>query len=70
MSAPTDRVPVRPTRRSVDVGVLILGLIMLPVAALVVWTSLGLAVDWGTLAVLAPVGLVLVGGLGLVLSRQ
>lgn len=65
------RHPVRgDTPRRVDVPPLILGLALVPVAALAVWTSLGLTVAWGPVLVGAPIALIVLGVLGLVLSRH
>ncbi len=59
-----------PTRaRRVEVAPLMLGLFLLPLAVLALWTSLGGRVDWSTVAVAAPLGLIALGVLGLALSR-
>ncbi|MVA76373.1 hypothetical protein GC722_10105 [Auraticoccus sp. F435] len=63
------RTPAR-TRHRVDVAPLMLGLLMLPLSLLALWISFGLQVAWGDLAVAAPVGLITLGVLGLVLSRN
>lgn len=60
----------RARRRRPDVGALLVGVVLLAVAGLVLWTSLGWTVDWGLVVVLAPIALIVLGVLGLTLSRR
>lgn len=56
--------------RRPDVVALVFGVVISAVAALALWLSLGGAVNWSGLKIAAPLGLVVVGVLGLALSRN
>lgn len=57
-------------KRRIDVLSLIFGLLLTAVASGSLWLTFGGSVDWETLKVAAPLGLVALGVLGLVLSRN
>jgi hypothetical protein len=56
--------------KRVDVVALIAGLLMTGVAVGSLWLSLTGSIDWGLVKVAAPLVLVVVGVLGLALSRN
>lgn len=53
-----------------DVVALVFGVVISAIAALSWWLSLGGEVNWSTLKIAAPLGLVVVGVLGLAMSRN
>jgi len=57
------------TRGRVDVVALVFGVLFLGVAGVALWAGLG-RVDWQLLQIVAPLGLVAVGVVGLTLSRR
>ncbi len=57
-------------KASVDVVALVLGLLLSAVAAGALWLSFGRSLDWALIKLAAPFGLVVVGALGLALSRN
>lgn len=59
-----------PRTRQLDVGSLIWALILAAFAALAISIALGHTPDWSLIKILAPVYLILLGLLGLVLSRH
>ncbi|HEX8488265.1 MAG TPA: hypothetical protein VF642_06970 [Propionibacteriaceae bacterium] len=56
--------------KRVDVVALMAGLLLTGVAACSLWYSLTASMDWQLLKVVAPASLVVVGALGLALSRN
>lgn len=56
--------------RRADVVALVFGLLFTGLASAALWASLIGPVDWHLLQIVAPLGLVVVGVLGLVLSRR
>lgn len=56
--------------RRVDVVSLVVGLLLTAVAGLGLWAALGQTVDWDLIKVAAPLVLVVVGIVGLSLSRN
>jgi hypothetical protein len=56
--------------RSVDVTAFVLGLVLTGIAVLALWLAFAGSVDWGIVRIVAPLGLVVVGILGLALSRN
>lgn len=56
--------------RRVDVVALVFGLLLLGVSGLSLWASFGGRIDWSMLKIAAPLSLVVVGILGLALSRN
>ncbi len=60
----------RPGRVRLDVVSLVLGLLMVVVAAAALWLTFVGPLDWGLLSTAAPLVLVAVGALGLVLTRR
>jgi hypothetical protein len=56
-------------RNRVRPGQLLLGIVVTLVACLALWQSFG-QIDWGAVAIAAPFTLVILGGLGLFLSRN
>lgn len=56
-------------RRKIDLAALVLGLIFAEVAIVALWNAFG-AVDWRLLGIAAPLTLVVIGGIGLILSRN
>lgn len=56
--------------RRVDVVALIAGLLLTAVAGCSLWVSFGGSIDWRLVRVAAPLSLVVVGVLGLSLSRR
>lgn len=53
-----------------DVVALVVGLLLAGVAAVALWLTFVGAVDWHLVTALAPLSLVVVGVLGLALSRR
>ena len=60
----------QPVRRRLDVVALVLGLLMVVVAAAALWLTFVGPLDWGLLSTAAPLVLVAVGALGLLLTRR
>jgi hypothetical protein len=60
----------RTPRPRLDVVSLVLGLLMVVVAAAALWLTFIGPLDWGLLRTAAPLVLVAVGALGLVLTRR
>ena len=56
--------------RRLDVVAFVLGLIFVSIAAAGLWRAAGGTIDWGLIKIVAPLGLVAVGVLGLALSRN
>jgi hypothetical protein len=56
--------------RSVDVTAFVLGVVLTGIAVLALWLAFAGSVDWGIVRIVAPLGLVVVGILGLALSRN
>jgi hypothetical protein len=56
--------------RKVDVVALVLGVVLSAVAALSLWASLAGSINWSIVQIVAPLGLVVTGVLGLALSRN
>jgi hypothetical protein len=56
--------------RSVDVTAFVLGVVLTGIALLALWLAFAGSVDWGIVRIVAPLGLVVVGILGLALSRN
>lgn len=56
-------------RRKVDLVALVMGLLLAEVAIVVLWHAFG-SVDWRLLGVAAPLTLVVIGGIGLIFSRN
>lgn len=59
-----------PVRSRLDVVSLVLGLLMVLVAAAALWLTFVGPLDWGLLSTAAPLVLVAVGALGLLLTRR
>ncbi len=73
MSAPLERRPgavARPARRQRDVVALVFGLVLTGVATAALWTLLVGPLSWTLLTTAAPLALVLIGVVGLLLSRR
>ena len=60
----------RPARGRLDVVSLVLGLLMVVVAAGALWLTFVGPLDWGLIGTAAPLVLVAVGALGLLLTRR
>ena len=60
----------RPLRPSRDVVALVFGLVLTGIAAAVLWTSLVGRLSWSILTTAAPLALVVIGVVGLLLSRR
>ncbi len=60
----------RTTPRRLDVVSLVIGLLLVSVAATALWLAFGGTVDWSVLQTAAPLVLVAVGALGLLLTRR
>jgi uncharacterized membrane protein YuzA (DUF378 family) len=56
--------------RRVDVVALVLGVVLTAVAVLSLWSTLVGAINWGIVQIVAPLGLVATGIIGLALSRN
>ena len=56
--------------RSRDVVALILGLVLTSVAVGSLWLSFGGSINWQLVKIIAPLGLIAAGVLGLALSRN
>ena len=56
--------------RSVDVTAFVVGAVLSGVAVLALWISFAGSIDWGIVRIVAPLGLVAVGILGLALARN
>jgi hypothetical protein len=56
--------------RSVDVTAFVVGTVLSGVAVLALWMAFAGSVDWGIVRIVAPLGLVVVGILGLALARN
>jgi hypothetical protein len=56
--------------RSVDVTAFVVGAVLSGVAVLALWMVFAGSVDWGIVRIVAPLGLVAVGILGLALARN
>ncbi|HZA32708.1 MAG TPA: hypothetical protein VE462_14450 [Propionibacteriaceae bacterium] len=56
--------------RRVDVVALVLGIVLTAVAALSLWAALVGSINWGIVQIVAPLGLVATGIVGLALSRN
>ena len=56
--------------RSVDVTAFVVGAVFSGIAVLALWMAFAGSVDWGIVRVVAPLGLVAVGILGLALARN
>jgi hypothetical protein len=54
----------------VDVVALVLGIVLTAVAALSLWAALVGSINWGIVQIVAPLGLVATGIVGLALSRN
>jgi len=73
MSTGLDRGPgtaPRPTRPPRDVVALVFGLVLTGIAGAVLWTSLVGRLSWSVLTTAAPLALVVIGVVGLLLSRR
>ncbi len=56
--------------RRVDVVALVLGVVLTAVAVMSLWSTLVGAIDWRIVQIVAPLGLVATGIIGLALSRN
>ena len=56
--------------RRVDVVALVLGIVLTAVASLSLWATLVGSINWGIVQIVAPLGLVATGIVGLALSRN
>jgi hypothetical protein len=56
--------------RSVDVTAFVVGSVLSGVAVLALWMAFAGSIDWGIVRIVAPLGLVAVGILGLALARN
>jgi hypothetical protein len=56
--------------KSVDVTAFVLGVVLTGIAVLALWLAFAGSVDWGIVRIVAPLSLVVVGILGLALSRN
>jgi hypothetical protein len=56
--------------RRVDVVALVLGVVLTAVAVMSLWSTLVGAIDWRVVQIVAPLGLVATGIIGLALSRN
>ncbi len=56
--------------RRIDVTALVLGLLLTGVAGIALWSSVTGSVDWRAVRIAAPLTLVVVGVIGLALSRN
>ena len=56
--------------RRVDVVALVIGVVLTAVAVMSLWSTLVGAVNWGIVRIVAPLGLVATGIIGLALSRN
>jgi hypothetical protein len=56
--------------RRVDVVALVLGIVLTAVAALSLWSTFVGSINWGIVQIVAPLGLVATGIIGLALSRH
>jgi hypothetical protein len=56
--------------RNVDVTAFVVGSVLSGVAVLALWMAFAGSVDWGIVRIVAPLGLVAVGILGLALARN
>jgi hypothetical protein len=56
--------------RSVDVVALVLGIVLTAIAALSLWSTFVGSINWGIVQIVAPLGLVTTGIIGLALSRH
>ncbi len=54
----------------VDVVALVIGLLLSTVAAAALWLAFAGSLDWSLVKIAAPLGLVLIGIVGLALSRN
>lgn len=61
---------VRPAWPQRDVVALVVGLVLTGVAAVTLWTSLVRPLSWTLLTTAAPLALVVIGVVGLLLSRR
>lgn len=57
-------------KRAADVTALIFGLVFTTLAGGVLWHAFGGDLDWALVKVAAPLGLVVIGVIGLALSRR
>ena len=57
-------------KRAADVTALVFGLIFTTLAGGVLWRAFGGDLDWSLVKVAAPLGLVVIGVIGLALSRR
>jgi hypothetical protein len=55
---------------STDVTAFVVGAVLTGVAVLALWMALAGSIDWGIVRIVAPLGLVAVGILGLALARN
>jgi hypothetical protein len=56
--------------RRVDVVALVIGVVLTAVAVMSLWWTLVGAINWGIVQIVAPLGLVATGIIGLALSRN
>jgi hypothetical protein len=56
--------------RNVDVTAFVVGSVLSGVAVVALWMAFAGSVDWGIVRIVAPLGLVAVGILGLALARN
>lgn len=59
----------RSGRRRVDVLALLIGILSVLIAAIALWAAFG-TINWRVVAIVGPLALVLIGGLGLFLGRH
>jgi hypothetical protein len=56
--------------RSRDVTAFVVGTVLCGIAVLALWLAFAGSIDWGVVRIVAPLGLVAVGILGLALARN
>jgi hypothetical protein len=56
--------------RSRDVAAFVVGVVLTGIAVLALWLAFAGSIDWGIVRIVAPLGLVAVGILGLALARN
>jgi hypothetical protein len=56
--------------RSRDVAAFVVGAVLSGIAVLALWLAFAGSIDWGIVRIVAPLGLVAIGILGLTLARN
>jgi hypothetical protein len=56
--------------RSLDVAAFVVGAVLTGIAVLALWLAFAGSIDWGAVRIVAPLGLIAVGILGLTFARN